>query len=45
VDFAVGASVAYINLRGFLRPERSQKVARLAEINEEIRANNNPSGA
>lgn len=37
VDFAVGASVNWINLRGFMRPERTQKVARLQEILEEVR--------
>jgi enolase len=39
VDFAVGSSVNWINLRGFMRPERTQKVARLQEILEEVRIN------
>ena len=39
VDFAVGASVNWINLRGFMRPERTQKVARFQEILEEVRIN------
>lgn len=38
VDFAVGAGVGYLNLRGFYRQERTLKVARLAEIAEEIKA-------
>jgi len=37
VYFAVGSSVNWINLRGFMRPERTQKVARLQEILEEVR--------
>ena len=40
VDLAVGASIGYLNLRGFYRAERSQKVTRLAEINEEVRQAN-----
>jgi hypothetical protein len=39
VDFAVGAGVGYINMRGFYRQERTLKVARMAEIAEEIRSN------
>ena len=38
IDFAVGASVGWVNLRGFMRPERTQKVARLQEIIEEVRS-------
>lgn len=37
VDFAVGAAVNFVNLRGFYRPERTAKVARWAEIVEELR--------
>lgn len=39
IDFAVGSSgaLAYLNLRGFYRPERAAKVARLAEIIEDLK--------
>ena len=37
VDLAVGASVGYLNLRGFFRPERTAKVIRFAEIIEELK--------
>ena len=37
VDLAVGGSVGYLNLRGFYRPERAAKVARFAEIIDELR--------
>ena len=39
IDFAVGASINWVNLRGFYRPERTAKVARFAEIIEELKAN------
>ncbi len=39
VDFSVGAggSVGYLNLRGFYRAERTNKVQRMAEIIDEIK--------
>lgn len=40
IDFAVGSQVGWVNLRGFYRPERTAKVARLSEIVEELKSNN-----
>jgi hypothetical protein len=39
IDFAVGSSgaLSYLNLRGFYRPERASKIARLAEIIDDIK--------
>jgi len=39
VDFAVGGSIGYLNLRGFYRQERTSKVQRMVEIVDEIKAN------
>lgn len=36
VDLSVGASLGYLNLRGFFRPERSNKVSRFAEILDDL---------
>lgn len=37
VDLTVGTSIGYLNLRGFFRSERTQKVARFAEIIDELK--------
>jgi hypothetical protein len=39
IDFSVGCSgaIGWINLKGFYRPERTAKVARFAEIIEELK--------
>jgi hypothetical protein len=37
IDFVFGASIAWLNLRGFYRGERTNKVARFAEIVEELK--------
>jgi hypothetical protein len=41
IDLAVGGSVNWVNLRGFYRPERTAKVARYAEILEELKHSSN----
>lgn len=37
MDFAFGSQVGYVNLRGFFKNEKTQKVLRYAEIMESVR--------
>ena len=37
VDFGVGSSIGYINIKGFCRNEKTQKIARFNEIIDEMR--------
>ncbi len=38
VDFSIGSSLGYLNLRGFFRPEKTNKVSRFAEILEDLKS-------
>ena len=37
IDFAFGAQVGYVNIRGFFRNEKTQKVLRYSEIIDTVR--------
>lgn len=38
IDFAFGSQMGYVNLRGFFKNEKTQKVLRYAEIIDTVRS-------